>query len=193
MASSLFGLYLLSHHSAEYYSEKTSVCGVGKNPSTFGLGIFAPHLEPCGELIAQYRPPMSFCFYPTFYLGNHLYFQRLTVLETSKEYPNLGDRQRPFLTCRYGDATTFTCDVIMVPVVTREPNITNILCCKIAPKPLQESFWITMHLYPVKQFKIESSAIFSILEHFQNFDIIFYESVPHCLSFYNCVSASPII
>ena len=26
-----------------------------------------------GELIAQYRPPM-FRFYPTLYLGNHLYF-----------------------------------------------------------------------------------------------------------------------
>ena len=37
-----------------------SVRGVGKNPSTSGLGIFAPHLEPRGELIAQYRPPMSF-------------------------------------------------------------------------------------------------------------------------------------
>ena len=31
---------------------------------------------------------------------------------------------------------TFTCDVIMVPVVTRAPNITNISCWKIAPKPL---------------------------------------------------------
>ena len=37
-------------------------------------GIFAPHRGPSGELIAQYRPPMSFCFYPTLYLGNHLYF-----------------------------------------------------------------------------------------------------------------------
>ena len=27
-----------------------------------------------GELIAQYWPPMSFCFYPTLYLGNHLCF-----------------------------------------------------------------------------------------------------------------------
>ena len=41
---------------------------------TSGLGIFAPHREPSGELIAQYRPPMSICFYPTLYLGNHLYF-----------------------------------------------------------------------------------------------------------------------
>ena len=35
---------------------------------------FCPHRGPSGELIAQYRPPMSFCFYPTLYLGNHLYF-----------------------------------------------------------------------------------------------------------------------
>ena len=41
----------LTHH---------SVRGGGKNPSTLGLGIFAPHLKPRSELIAQYRPPMSF-------------------------------------------------------------------------------------------------------------------------------------
>ena len=35
---------------------------------------FCPHRGPSGELIAQYRPPMSFCFYPRLYLGNHLYF-----------------------------------------------------------------------------------------------------------------------
>ena len=35
---------------------------------------FCPHCGPSGELIAQYRPPMSFRFYPTLYLGNHLYF-----------------------------------------------------------------------------------------------------------------------
>ena len=45
------GIGQLTHH---------SVRGGGKNPSTLGLGIFAPHLEPRGELIAQYRPPMSF-------------------------------------------------------------------------------------------------------------------------------------
>ena len=64
----------------------------------------------------------------------------------------------------------------MVPVVTRAPKITNISCWKIAPKPLvyiQESFWITIHLYLVKQFKIESSHIFQILEYFQNFDVYF--------------------
>ena len=35
---------------------------------------FCPHRGPSRELIAQYRPSMSFCFYPTLYLGNHLYF-----------------------------------------------------------------------------------------------------------------------
>ena len=35
---------------------------------------FCPHRGPSGELIAPNRPPMSFCFYPTLYLGNHLYF-----------------------------------------------------------------------------------------------------------------------
>ena len=35
---------------------------------------FCPHREPSGELVAQYRPPMSFCFYLTLHLGNNLYF-----------------------------------------------------------------------------------------------------------------------
>ena len=39
-----------------------------------GSRDFCPHRGPSGELIAQYRPPMSFCFYPTLYLGNHLHF-----------------------------------------------------------------------------------------------------------------------
>ena len=38
---------------------------------------------------------------------------------------------------------------------------------------IQESFWITIHLYLVKRFKIESSDIFQILEYFENFDVYF--------------------
>ena len=53
----------------------------------------------------------------------------------------------------------------MVPVVTRAPNHPCIL--------IQESFWIIIHLYQVKQFKIESSDIFQILEYFHNFDVYF--------------------
>ena len=59
----------------------------------------------------------------------------------------------------------------MVPVVTRTPNI------KLHPTHscilIQESFWITIHLHLVKQFKIESIDIFQILEYFQNFDVYF--------------------
>ena len=47
------GIAQLTHHEVQ---------GGGKNPETEG------------ELIAQYRPPMSFCFNPTLYLGNYLYF-----------------------------------------------------------------------------------------------------------------------
>ena len=65
----------------------------------------------------------------------------------------------------------------MVPVVTRAPNITNISCWKIAPKPLMyidpRILLNTIHLYMVKQFKIESSDIFQILEYFQSFDVYF--------------------
>ena len=57
---------------------------------------FCPYRGPSGELIAQYRPPMSFWFYPTLYLGNHLYlFKAWQFLKTAKEYTNLRDRQRP--------------------------------------------------------------------------------------------------
>ena len=81
------GIAELTHHEVQ---------GGGKNPETFGLGIFAPHRGPSGELIAQYRPPMSFCFYPTLYLGNHLYFSKAwQFLKSAREYTDLGDRQRP--------------------------------------------------------------------------------------------------
>ena len=46
----------------------------GKNLETGGRGIFGPHRVPRGKLIAQYRMPMSFCFYPTLNLRNHLYY-----------------------------------------------------------------------------------------------------------------------
>ena len=55
----------------------------------------------------------------------------------------------------------------MVPVVTRAPNVTNISCWKIAPKPLvyiDPRILLNYYdLYLVKQFKIESSYIFQIL------------------------------
>ena len=59
------GIAQLTHHEVQ---------GGGKNPETEGRVISAPHRGPSGELPAQYRPPMSFCFYSTLYLGNHLYF-----------------------------------------------------------------------------------------------------------------------
>ena len=49
---------------------------------------FCPHLEPRGELIAQYRPPMSFRYSPTALmkqlgwqsLENRRYHQRMTMM-----------------------------------------------------------------------------------------------------------------
>ena len=66
----------------------------------------------------------------------------------------------------------------MVPVVTRAPNITNISCWKIAPKPLVYiDPRIILNYYTFisgkKQFKIESSDIFQILEYFQNVDVYY--------------------
>ena len=57
----------------QLYSETTWAVGIAQlTPTMFKVGAKMP--RPSGELIAQYRPPMSFCFYPTLYLGNHLYF-----------------------------------------------------------------------------------------------------------------------
>ena len=65
----------------------------------------------------------------------------------------------------------------MVPVVTRAPNITNVHVAKLHPNHscilIPEYFWITIYLYLVKQFKIESSDIFQIREYFQIFDVYF--------------------
>ena len=71
-ATWLVGIAQLTHH---------EVRSGGKHPET---GRFCPHRGPSGELIAQYRPPMSFCFYPTLYLRNHLFFISLIVLETTQ-------------------------------------------------------------------------------------------------------------
>ena len=78
-----------------------------------------------GELIAQYQPPMSFGFYPTYYLHNHLYFLSLAVLEKSKRVEFISHPLNWIW--RHGEATTLTCDVTMVPVDARAPNITNSL------------------------------------------------------------------
>ena len=55
----------LTHHSIRIW---------GLNPSTLGLGIFVPHREPCDELIAGYRPPMSFCYITHWHLENFMEF-----------------------------------------------------------------------------------------------------------------------
>ena len=131
--------------------------------------------------IAQNRPPMSFCFYPTLYLGNHLYFlkpvsswkqQKNTLIS---EIANVHSTKRVVVvTPQHLLVTSQWCPS------SRAPNITNISCWKIAPK---------LHWYLVKLFKIEASDIFQI----PKVRCLFYQSVPHCLWFYHCVSASPII
>ena len=79
----------------ELYSETTwavgiaqltlhEVCSGGKNPETGGRGIFAPTVDKSGELIAQYRPTVSFRFYPLLYLRNHLYFLKSDSLKNTK-------------------------------------------------------------------------------------------------------------
>ena len=86
--------------------------------------------------------------------------------------------------CRFGDATIFTCDVIMVPVATCLPNITDMWSSKFTPKPL---VYIDPRI-PLDQYtcildeKIsdwESSDIFWILVYFQMFHVYF---VNQCLT-----------
>ena len=130
---------------------------------------FCPHRGPSGELIVQYRPPMSFCFYPTLYLGNHLYFFK----------PDISWKQQKNTSISEIDSVHSTKRVVMVTpqhlLVTSQWCPSSRACQtlrifhagKLHPNHLciliQESFWITIHLYLIKQFKIESSDIFQIL------------------------------
>ena len=85
----------------------------------------------------------------------------------------------------------------MVPVVTRAPNITNISCWKNAPKALVyidfRSFLNYYTLIPGKTIQDWIERYFSYSGIFPKFRCLFHQSVPHCLGFYHCVSASPII
>ena len=126
---------------------------------------FCPHRGPSGELIAQYRPPMSFCFYPTLYLGNHLYFTK----------PDSSWKQQKNILFSEIDGVHSTKRVVMV--TPRHLLVTSWLCPSSRARQtlriflvgklhlnhscilIQKSFWITIHLYLVKQFKIESSDI----------------------------------
>ena len=67
--------YPFQHHQWPLHSNFRGICMGEYSENTWAVGIAQlTHCGPSGELIAQYRPPMSFCFYPTLYLGNHLYF-----------------------------------------------------------------------------------------------------------------------
>ena len=84
----------------------------------------------------------------------------------------------------------------MVPVVTRAPNITNISYWKIAPKPL---VYIDPRILLNYCTLISGETIQDWIERyisnsgiFPKFRSLFHQSVPHCLRFYLCVSASPI-
>ena len=85
----------------------------------------------------------------------------------------------------------------MVPVVTRAPNITNISCWKIAPKPLvyiDPRILLNYYTFiPGKTIKDWIERYFPNSGIFPKFRCLFYQSVPHCLRFSHCVSASPII
>ena len=85
----------------------------------------------------------------------------------------------------------------MVPVVTRAPNITNISCSKIAPKLLVYiDPRILLNYYsfiPGKTIKDWIERYFSNSGICPKFQCLFCRSVPHCMRFYHCVSASPIL
>ena len=77
-------MHLVLYRSS-YSSSKHLNCSIDWNGDIAKWdGRSVPHRAPRGEWIAQYRPAMSFGFYSTLYLRNHLYFWSLTVLEKSK-------------------------------------------------------------------------------------------------------------
>ena len=122
---------------------------------------------------------MPFCFYSTLYLGNHLYFlkpgsswkqQKNTVIS---EIDSVHSTKRVIMvTPQYLLVTSQWCPSSCARQTLRLFHVgklhPNHLCILI-----QESYWITIHWYLVKLFKIESSDIFQILEYFQNFDVYF--------------------
>ena len=126
---------------------------------------FCPHRGPSGELIAQYRPPMSFCFYPTLYLGNHLYFlkpdsfwkqQKNTLFSEidsvhSTKSVVMATSQHLLVTSQWCPSSRARQTLRIFLVGKLHLNHSYIL--------IQKSFSITIHLYLVKQFKIESSDI----------------------------------
>ena len=130
---------------------------------------FCPHRGPSSELIAQYRPPMSFCFYPTLYLGNHLYFLKPDSSWKQQKNTRISEinsvHSNKRVTSQWCPSSRARQTLQIFHVGKLRPNHSCIL--------IQESFWITIHLYLVKQFKIESSDIYQILDYFQNFDIYF--------------------
>ena len=85
----------------------------------------------------------------------------------------------------------------MVPVFMRAPNITNISCWKIAPKPLvyiDPRILLNYYMFiPGKTISDWIERYFSNSGIFPKFRCLFYQSVPRCLRFYHCVSESPII
>ena len=165
--------------------------GWGQNPGR--SRDFCPPLRTDWCVIcAITKSPCRLAFVPHFICVILFIFQAWQFSIKAKECIYLGDRQHPLnYTCRHCDATIVTCYVLIVPVTTRAPNITNISCWKIAPKPLvyidPKSDWISMHLYRVKQCK----AFFKFWC-IPKFRYLLYHKVAH-LRYYDCVSASPII
>ena len=119
---------------------------------------------------------MSFRCYPTLYLGNHLYFLKpdsswkqqkntlISEIASTQLNVSLWWRHNLYL-WRHNGARRHARAKHLIHVGKLHPNHSRIL--------IQESFWITIHLYLVKQFKIESSDIFQIPEYFQKFVVYF--------------------
>ena len=120
-----------------------------------GNFFFGPHRGPSGELIAQYRPLMLFCFYPTLYLGNYLYFlkpesswkqQKNTWISATDSVHST--KRVAMVTPQHLLVTSWWCPSSRARQTLRifhvgklRPNHSCIL--------IQESFWITIHLVPL--------------------------------------------
>ena len=132
--------------------------------------------------------PYGFIFIPYLIVKSLVHLEVLRFF-TKTNYPRDRQRLRP----RYGEAPTFTSDVIMAPFATRAVSIRNILFLKPTPNsPVHvDPTFIFIHciyFYQVIWCEIKSTNHLKIMT-YPNFECFLCYSEPFNLRCYNCVSA----
>ena len=130
---------------------------------------------PCWNyLLWQLRHnPYGFIFIPYLIVKSLVHLEVLRFF-TKTIYPRERQRLRP----RYGEAPTFTSDVIMAPFATRAVSIRNILFLKPTPNsPVHvDPTFIFIHciyFYQVIWCEIRSTNHLKIMAYFQTLNVFF--------------------